>query len=283
MSLPKITAGGFSSFSLNSNGEIKGYGPDFFRMITDIPKGFGYKDISTAFYYALAINSNNEIVGWGSMTSHIYHDREREEPIERSEYLKLNNQVKNIPKGRNYIAIAACSEYSLSLTSKGELVGWGTNHLLNMWKIPEGSDFIKISVGIDFAMALRRTGEIEYWGYHHKVLDNRIYRDISASRYIPVGLRRNGTIDCWNNEHKAPEGKYVAISAGDYHALAIGTDSSLVIWGSNQNGQLDNIPKGKYVSIAAGAKYSMALDSEGVITIWGKVDDTLDVNEKYVL
>nr|QBK92844.1 MAG: regulator of chromosome condensation protein [Pithovirus LCPAC401] len=136
MSLPKITAGGFSSFSLNSNGEIKGYGPDFFRMITDIPKGFGYKDISTAFYYALAINSNNEIVGWGSMTSHIYHDREREEPIERSEYLKLSSQVGNIPRGNNYIAVAAGSKYSLALTSKGEIVCCGRKHLINMLKLP---------------------------------------------------------------------------------------------------------------------------------------------------
>nr|QBK92828.1 MAG: regulator of chromosome condensation protein [Pithovirus LCPAC401] len=283
MSTFKIAAGGFSSFALNSKGEIRGFGPDIFRLITDIPKGSGYKDISTVFNYALAINSNNEIVGWGSSTEYKYvNDDCMDDIIEGSKYLESDYQVTNIPSGSNYVAISAGFQYSLALTSDGELVSWGQDHALSTsWRFPKGSDFVEISVGTHFAMALRSNGKIEAWGhnyYDYDIPTDLDFKGISAGQHNHVVLRKDGTIFCLNNKFKAPEGNYIAISTYERYVLALRTDNTLVICGDN-----NQVPKGEnFIAISTGLHHFMALDSAGEITIWGFVHDK-DVYEKYIL
>ncbi len=279
----KIAAGGFSSFALNSKGEIQGFGPDIFRLMTDIPKGFGYKDISTAFHYALAINSDNEIVGWGSsLTYPSLFDTY--DVIKDSDYFEPNYQVANIPKGSNYVAISTGSQYSLALTSDGEIVCWGKNYSLNSsCKIPEGNNFVAISVGTGCAIALRSTGKIESWKYDGRIPIDLNFTAISTNKYNPLGLRKDGTIICWG-DNKAPEGEYIAISAGGSHALALKSDNTLVSWGNNEKDQLTRTPKeSNFVAIATGLNHSIALNSKNEITIWGRIKNYYDVNESFTL
>jgi hypothetical protein len=84
-----------------------------------------------------------------------------------------------------------------------------------------------------------------------------------------------------------PAGKRVAtIAAGQYHALALCTDATLLTWGYNNRGQLGdggtaprNAPvvignsdalKGKtVVEIGAGGSHSLALCSDGTLASWG--------------
>ncbi len=281
----KIAAGGFSSFALNSKGEIKGFGPDIFRLITDIPKGSGYKDISADFHYALAINSNGEIVGWGSSTEYKYvNDNYMDECIEGSEYLELNYQVANIPAGSNYVSVSAGMAYSLALTSEGDIVSWGQNYYLDKsFRFPKGSDFTKISVGTNFAMTLRSNGKIETWGYDYDydIPEDLNFTDISAGQGCHVALRQDRTIHCFNDECKALEGEYIAISTYNFDVLALKSDHTLVSW--SDDNKITQTPKGKnFIAISTGLHHFMALDEDGKIFIWGRVRDE-DVNESYTL
>jgi hypothetical protein len=48
---------------------------------------------------------------------------------------------------------------------------------------------------------------------------------------------------------------YVDISAGCYHSLALKSDGSLVGWGHNNYGQIDNLPIGNNFVEILGAEY----------------------------
>jgi alpha-tubulin suppressor-like RCC1 family protein len=87
----------------------------------------------------------------------------------------------------------------------------------------------------------------------------------SAQRWL-VG---NGlmTFDSrWSNE------SFVDIAAGQYHALALRADGTVVAFGQNGAGQCDvpALPSGvTYVALAAGGFHSAAIRSDGQIVVWG--------------
>ena len=72
-----------------------------------------------------------------------------------------------------------------------------------------------------------------------------------------------------------------SIATGDDHSFAICSDSTVIAWGKNQNGQLGNgtttdskTPKkvsflSKIKAVAAGENHSVALKSDGTVWTWG--------------
>lgn len=69
------------------------------------------------------------------------------------------------------------------------------------------------------------------------------------------------------------------IAAGNNHALALRTDSTLVAWGDNTYGQLDLSPSTTYHDIEAGDDFSIGLDPASAILTAGK-DDVGQVSGK---
>jgi alpha-tubulin suppressor-like RCC1 family protein len=114
----------------------------------------------------------------------------------------------------------------------------------------------------------------------------RARRDMVYSRYVSVSaggihslaLRRDGTIAAWGSNWSGqcdiPAGRYIAISAGDWHSLALREDGTISAWGSNWSGQC-NAPAGRYVAIGAGSRHSLALREDGAVVAWGQETDGL--------
>ena len=62
----------------------------------------------------------------------------------------------------------------------------------------------------------------------------------------------------------------VAIAAGDFHALALKQNGTVVAWGTNGSGQT-SVPNGlsNVMAVAAGRAHSVALKNDGTVVAWG--------------
>jgi hypothetical protein len=88
------------------------------------------------------------------------------------------------------------------------------------------------------------------------------------SSVLADGLRAWGS-DGDRQVSSVPAGtEYIAVAAGDAHALAMKRDGTVVAWGQNDHGQC-TVPPGAYSAIGAGADFSVAIRADGSIAAWG--------------
>ena len=124
------------------------------------------------------------------------------------------------------------------------------------------------------SFALCDDGSVAAWGYND---EGELGDGTTTTAMIPVAVKLAGALS----------GKRVAaVSAGQYHALALCDDGTLVAWGYNNRGQLgdgttttSSVPveigskgvlAGKTVtSISAGNTHSLALCADGTLASWG--------------
>jgi len=103
------------------------------------------------------------------------------------------------------------------------------------------------------------------------------YVAIAAGDAHALALKQDGAVVAWGqNDHgqcTAPPGVYVAIGAGADLSLAIRTDGSIAAWGTDLQKQVSGLPSGGgFVSVKAGEFFAVALRQDGSIIAWG--DDT---------
>jgi len=99
---------------------------------------------------------------------------------------------------------------------------------------------------------------------------------ISAGQYHNLALRANGTVVAWgengDGQASVPAGlsNVVAISAGYMHNLALKKDGSVVAWGNNWYGQgIAPADLTNITAISAGYLHNIVLRSNGVAVAWG--------------
>jgi alpha-tubulin suppressor-like RCC1 family protein len=182
-------------------------------------------------------------------------------------------------------AVSAQGEQSLALLKKGETVmEWGRpvagcsaeSREPKYVPVPVGGlpkEVTAISAGADFNLALLKNGTVMEWG-------TNLYGELGIS---------TGPEDCGGEPYssvpvevpKLPH-EVVAISAGGEHSLALLKDGTVMAWGKNDSGQLDNgsvTNEAAKVSglsgvtaISAGYERSLALSkgtmSKGKVMAW---------------
>ncbi|MDR1710663.1 MAG: hypothetical protein LBR58_02200 [Propionibacteriaceae bacterium] len=171
-----------------------------------------------------------------------------------------------VPSGlTNIKAVAAGSYHFLALKSDGTVVAWGSNENKQA-KPPKGLKSVAaISAGSHFSVALKTNGTVVAWGDVPPVCDGEDDDcpgdDSGSADSVPSGLR-----------------DVAAISAGEYHVLALKKDGTVVGWGTAgtdaDSGQ-DRVPDGltSVTAVAAGEYHSLALKSDGTVVAWGSNDD----------
>ncbi|BDR54305.1 hypothetical protein KIMH_04160 [Bombiscardovia apis] len=214
-----------------------------------------------------------------------------EGPTEGSNPLTLT--APDPPQGISYSQISAGSSHSLALGSDGNTYAWGNNAAGQLGdgtttrsnrpvrvQTPAGLHFAQISANGSFSMGLTPDGRVYTWG-------SNTYGQLGNSTIPTGGTGSGSTTPVLVQRGERPAGvNYTAISAGSYHAMALGSDNQVYTWGQNNHGQLGNntqtiaqaavrVQQGErpagvnYTAVSAGREFSLALGSDRQVYAWG--------------
>ena len=226
--------------------------------------------VAAGYEHSLALLDNGTVYAWGK-------DNEGQlgngAPL-LDQALKVQTQISG-----GVIAIAANSNYSLALTSGGQIISWGSdafgqlgNGGTNINNPSTGTvtgaqnNNVAIVAGTHHALALQADGTVLTWG------DNSIGQlgvgATTPQQTAPVQITSLQNI--------------IALSAGYEHALALKSDGTLLAWGRDSEGQLGDSTAlaqqstpvavqgaSEITGISSGDYHNVALKADGTLLSWG--------------
>ncbi|BDR52784.1 hypothetical protein KIM372_06910 [Bombiscardovia nodaiensis] len=300
----KISAGTSHVLALTDDGETYGWGANYTGEVGDgttvtryepihitNPAGVHFTQISagggSSGGNSMAIGSDGNVYAWGDNSEGQIGDG-----------TKTNRLVPTkISLGTSARPVQVCAGfyYSMVLTSDNAIYMWGANfrgRLANgsatagsttpvrilPGAIPSGTQITSISAGTDHAMALSSTGTAYAWGRNDmgQVGDGTTVDKLTPVKVLPGEMTPGSTI--------------IAISAGGWHSLAIGSDHTVYGWGSNTfyslgTGNRANkstptkvlraamVPNTYITAISAGRYHSVAIGNDNTVYGWGLNDN----------
>ena len=193
----------------------------------------------------------------------------------------------------NVVAVAAGRNFSFALAADGAVWAWGANAQnqlgdadTTMRKTPVRvhgpndagylSNIIAIAAGQTHGIAVSADGTVWGWG------DNgygKLGDDTTVTRSTPVQVHGENNAGFLSN--------IVAVSAGQFHTVAMDRDGAVWAWGQNNFGRLgDNTDATRktpvrvhghgnvgfltnVVAVVAGQRHNLAVDRDGLVWSWG--------------
>ncbi|MCL5037450.1 MAG: hypothetical protein M1269_10110 [Chloroflexi bacterium] len=277
----KIAGGNWHRLALKSDGTVWAWGSDEYGQLGFETSGIkntpvqilsltGVIDIACGGYHGLALKSDGTVWVWGM-----------------NEFGQLDDGTRGYTSLTGVIAIAMGWNHSLVLKSDGTVWAWGDNRdgelgdgtytdkntpvqVLNLTGV------IAIVGGWHHSLALKSDGTVWAWGWNeHGQLGDGTGGDYKNNndKNTPVQVSNLTGV--------------ISIAAGGDHSLALKSDGTLWIWGSNDYGKLGdgtdvnkNTPiqvKGPdgigyltdIIAIAEGDLHSLALKADGTVWAWG--------------
>ncbi|MFD7264036.1 hypothetical protein [Streptomyces sp. NPDC059874] len=192
-------------------------------------------------------------------------------------------------------AIAAGGNHNLALRTNGNVVSWGDNSNGQLGRTSSGlgntiprqvglTGVTAIAAGSRHSLALRTTGTVAAWGAN---TNGQLGNGNSTQQPSPVTVCESAVFPC-----RALSG-VTAISAGGRHSVSLHSDTSVRVWGANDNSQLgigfsgtgatsvpvrpcaigSSIPCGTRLTdvtaISAGGNHTLAKGTGGTVAAWG--------------
>ena len=192
---------------------------------------------------------------------------------------------------KTVLSVSAGTSYNLALCSDGKVMAWGGNSVGQLGDgsnttrtlpvavattgVLSGRSVIAVAAGYRHSLALCSDGTLAAWGENSY---GQLGNGTTVSQNTPVAVDRTGVLS----------GRVViAISAGQYHSMALCSDGTVATWGENSSAQLGdnsvinrNVPvlverggilAGKIVTrISAGYFHNLVLCSDGTLAAWGR-------------
>jgi alpha-tubulin suppressor-like RCC1 family protein len=286
-----VAAGMIHSLALTSDGRVLAWGANYEDQYgngygsipasgstpvqADLPAGTDVTAIAAGAWDSLALTSDGRVFIWGD-----YYTGQPGDP--RSGFTGSATPVPvDLPAGTRVTAIAAGEDHSLALTSDGRVLAWGVNvggalgngttmssSVPVPVDLPAGTKVTAIAAGYGYSLAVTSTGRLLAWGYTVNAnlgSGGTGYSLLPARVPLPAGVR------------------VTAVSAGQYHALALTSTGRVLAWGNGGDGDLGNggttgtatpapvkLPARVTVTaISAGTRFSLARTSDGRILSWG--------------
>jgi len=159
------------------------------------------------------------------------------------------------------------------------VVAWGVDDGDRI-NVPAGLTNAEAVGATDVSLALRQNGSALGWGSSSSqasvppgITD---LRAIALGEYHALGLKTDGTVVAWGDDiwgqTDVPLGltDVAAVSAGWGHSLALSSNGTVVAWGWADSGRT-TVPPGlsNVVAISAGGGHNLALKSNGNVVAWG--------------
>lgn len=185
----------------------------------------------------------------------------------------------------NVVAVSAGRTHSLALLSDGTVMGWGSNsdgqlgggggncngnpYCVTPVVIPGLTNIIAIDAGRDHSLALKSDGTVWAWGRNNngQIGDGTTEPPALA---VQVGIGVSGFSNI------------IAVSGGEFHSIALKSDGTVWVWGSNLYGTIGNGAAGGnqllpvqntnitgVSQITAGFNFNVALKPDGTVFAWG--------------
>ena len=268
-----------------------------------VDSGFTYKQAVAGGDHVLAVGSDSIVYSWGAND----HGQLGDGSVD-SQYHSKPQPVKGAD-GQPFkaVQVSAGSSNSAAISPDGRVYTWGSeNNGYNVYskpkptptlaKDPDGSGqglhAVQVSVNRGFIMALGTDGSVYTWGFNdYGQLGNGKSTGEGSTTYAADPARVPDPKDT-SKAFKATQ-----ISAGGYHALAIGQDGTAWAWGYNGWGQLgdgtitsrptpkqvgnptDSSQPFQVAQISTGWVHSLAIDRSGTAWAWGyNYDGQLGIN-----
>ncbi|MCL2595385.1 MAG: hypothetical protein FWD83_07695, partial [Promicromonosporaceae bacterium] len=244
---------------------------------------------STNPQQGFAITNNGQVVSWGdSFWGGLGHSHTPQVNYPRP-VLAVNWQQPL----RNVVQIDGGSQFSMGLTSRGNVYAWG---IRTQGQLGDGmtdgnrpyaapvlsadgtgplSDIAQISAGMSHALARTTGGFVYAWGQGGQ---GRLGNGLNANQSLPVRvLNPTGTGYLQN---------IVYISVTSLSSFAVDSNGYVFAWGSGANGRLGNggtidqnlpvrvevsagVPLTDIVQVSLGASHALAVSSNGDVFAWG--------------
>ena len=265
------------------------------------PADFTYVQVSAGGYHSLALGSDGYVYAWGLNSHGQLGNTNCGDQTTTPARVRDPNDPTNQYKGLTAVQVDAGALNSMALGTDGTVYTWGSQSrgwngtvFTDRQPVPvpvkdptnSSNNFhaVQISTDWSFNLAIGTDDYVYAWGYNnHGQLGNSRLDGPNSTVFYPTPTRvRDPTCPM-----DASRGfKAAQVSAGGWHALAVGTDGKAWAWGQGQYGQLGNnsidnacipvlvcSPWGNgnlnATQVIAGPNDSFAIDSAGTAWAWG--------------
>jgi alpha-tubulin suppressor-like RCC1 family protein len=275
MRYTQISAGYSFAAAVRSDGVVLAWGVNYAGQcnVPAIPPGLTVVQLSAGHSHAAVLLSDGSILVWGNPTTGVQN-------------------VPPLPPGVGYVSIDGGGEHMLAKRSDGVLVGWGDNTFgqCNVPPLPAGTEYTIYRADFFQCTALRSDQVLVTWGATlgygldtpPPIPPGARCIDLATGTNHSVALLANGEVLIWGDQGfmqgnlaRLPSGldlrgrpyRFVSMSTGSVHGLAVLSDGSLQQW---PYGTPPPLPPGmRYIDADASPVHNVALRSDGLLVAWG--------------
>lgn len=274
-------AWGGNSYGTLGDGTTKDSSIPVVVVTSGVLAGKTIKAVSSGPGHSLALTSEGRVYAWGVNEFGTLGDN-----TYTNSNIPVAVNTSGVLRDKTIIDISTSEFQSWALSSDGKIYGWGlvipgggnslgssaVPYALDMSGIPSGKTIISISSGDSHNLALSSDGRIYGWSHG----SSEIGDGTTIHRPTPTAIDMSGVL----------AGKFItAVSAGDFHSLALDSQGRVYAWGANYAGELGDgtfmdrsspvavdasgaLAGKKIVDISAGS-HSLALSSDSSLFAWG--------------